>query len=177
MYFAISCGSIVSLLLSDCNFPHAVLYRSGKQTRTRLGYSYSPFWINLSLRLPLPLLKTCERVSIAPLPGQDLTTPAPKMAGYEFRLATVKEARNELLLYLKKKLFLMRGFRAIRWSPPSRWMTGPFLFLDLVNSCRDELNYVPCPAACQSHRKVVGSAETSFGKELYHKAPTRYYHL
>jgi hypothetical protein len=36
------------------------------------------------------------------------------MAGYEFRLATVKEARNELLLYLKKKLFLMRGFRAIR---------------------------------------------------------------
>lgn len=47
-------------------------------------------------------------------------------------------------------------------------MTGPFL--DLVNSCRDELNSVPCPAACQSHRKVVGSAETSFGKKLYNKA-------
>jgi len=27
MYFAISCGSIVSLLLSDCDFPCAVLYR------------------------------------------------------------------------------------------------------------------------------------------------------
>lgn len=47
-------------------------------------------------------------------------------------------------------------------------MTGPFL--DLVNSCRDELNSVPCPAACQSHRKVVGSAETSFGKEFDNKA-------
>ncbi len=39
-------------------------------------------------------------MSIAPLPGQDLMTPAP---GYEFRLATVKEARNELPLYIKKK--------------------------------------------------------------------------
>lgn len=30
------CGSIISLLLSDCDFPRAVLYRSGKERRTRL---------------------------------------------------------------------------------------------------------------------------------------------
>lgn len=29
-------GAIVSLLLSDCDFPRAVLYRSGKERRTRL---------------------------------------------------------------------------------------------------------------------------------------------
>jgi hypothetical protein len=28
------CGSIISLLLSDCDFPRAVLYRSGKERRT-----------------------------------------------------------------------------------------------------------------------------------------------
>jgi len=90
------------------------------------------------------------------------------MAGYEFRLATAKEARNELPLYLKKKLLPFslpdQRIQSDQVKPPFSLDDRPIL---MVNSCRDELNSVPCPAAFQSHRKVVGSPETSFGKELY----------
>jgi len=40
------------------------------------------------------------------------------MAGYEFRLATVKEARNELLLYLKKKPLPDQRIQSDQVKPP-----------------------------------------------------------
>lgn len=70
-------------------------------------------------------------MSIAPLPGQDLTTPAPKMAGYEFRLATVKEARNELLLYLKKKPLPDARIQSDQVKPPFSLNDRPILILRL----------------------------------------------
>ena len=67
---------------------------------------------------------------------------------------------------------------SLRWLTlftASLWMTN--LLLDLVNSCPDELNFVPCLVAFQLHRKEVGPAQTSCKKELYHKSTTRYYPL
>lgn len=71
-------------------------------------------------------------MSIAPLPGKDLTTPAQGGLRIQIRYCQIGQERASALSKVKKKKLSFsipdQRIQSEKVKSPSRWMTGPFLW-------------------------------------------------